>query len=218
MKLGLKKYFIATGLALALFAVLVYVSAPRQISDINSITKKLKAGEYSAVKSELIPLAESGDARAQFNLGISYSFGHGVEKSSIKAFEWTHKSAAQGDVKAEVNLASMYSDGRGTEKNIAEAVNWYEKAAAQKDMNATLALGKIHRDGLAGKVDYKKSFAYFSTAADMGSREAGYNLSAFYHCGLGVAQDEDKARMIFAGLNLPNKNNGNNFADAANIK
>ena len=40
-------------------------------------------------------LAEKGDASAQYNLGLMYIRGHGVEQDFNEAFKWTKKAADQ---------------------------------------------------------------------------------------------------------------------------
>ncbi len=183
------------------------ITSVAHASEMDDISQKLKSGDYSVVKTQLIPLAESGDARAQFNLGVSYNYGNGVEKDVGKAFEWTKKSAQNGDVHGQVNLANMYMQGQGTDKSIPEAINWYEKAATQDDIHAEVVLGKIYRDGLTGKVDYSKSFQYFSKAAEHGDHEAEFNLAGFYHYGFGVQKDEERAKSLLAEANSGQSNN-----------
>lgn len=173
----------------------------RADEDMDQISQKLKQGDFSVVKTELIPLAESGNPRAQFNLGVSYAFGNGVEKDLVKSFQWTLRAAQNNEIRAEVNVASDYYDGRGTQQNTALAISWYQKAADSGDENANLVLAKIYRDGLAGNVDYPKALQYFTRAAEKGNREAKYNLAAFYHFGLGVPQNEVRAQSIFVSLN-----------------
>lgn len=173
-------------------------------ADINEIVDMLKRGDFSKVESDLVPLAEAGDPRAQYNLGVSYSFGNGIAKDPQKAFFWTLMAANNGDQRAKVNVASMYMEGKGTPRNIPEAVRWYEKAAQDGDVNADMSLAKIYRDGIGGQVDFAKAFQHYSYAADKGNDEARYNLVAFYHYGLGVQRNEEKARAIFASLR-PNK-------------
>ena len=41
-----------------------------------------------------------GHARAQFNVGVAYLYGDGVEPSSSKAEEWWRQAAAQGEKNA----------------------------------------------------------------------------------------------------------------------
>jgi len=50
--------------------------------------------------------AEQGHAIAQFNLGVMYDKGEGVEKDYDEAFKWYRKAAEQGDADAQYNLGS----------------------------------------------------------------------------------------------------------------
>jgi len=81
--------------------------------------------------------AEQGDAEAQFNLGLCYYNGKGVEKSASETLKWLQKSARQDYkssdydyVPAQFLLGFMYEEGIGVEINIDQAVNWYALAAA----------------------------------------------------------------------------------------
>ena len=75
--------------------------------------------------------AEQGDATAQYNLGVCYENGDGVEKDSQKAVKWYKKAAEQGHADAQCNLGVCYEKGDGVEKDLKQAVKWYEKAAEQ---------------------------------------------------------------------------------------
>jgi len=54
-------------------------------------------GNYSAALRLLRPLAERGDARAQFDLGVIYNNGRGVPQDFVTAEMWFNLAAAQGD-------------------------------------------------------------------------------------------------------------------------
>ncbi len=48
----------------------------------------------------LVKKAESGHAKAQYNLGVSYLNGTGVPKDDVAGLMWLNLSAAQNNVKA----------------------------------------------------------------------------------------------------------------------
>ena len=50
--------------------------------------------------------AEQGDADAQYNLGVMYYDGQGVDVNYKKAFECYEKAAEQGHAQAQHNLVS----------------------------------------------------------------------------------------------------------------
>ena len=51
--------------------------------------------------------ADQGYAAAQYNLGIMYDNGHGVEQSNEKAAEWYRKAANQGYPDAKKKLSEL---------------------------------------------------------------------------------------------------------------
>ena len=57
-------------------------------------------GDYATALREWQPLAEQGDADAQYNLGEMYYRGKGVRRDLDQAEVWYHKSATQGYAKA----------------------------------------------------------------------------------------------------------------------
>lgn len=80
-----------------------------------------------AVKKNL-RLAESGDASGQFQMGMAYDSGTGVEKDLARSLDWYRKAAAQGHINAMIQIAHHYEAGTSVEKNIATAAEWFEKA------------------------------------------------------------------------------------------
>ena len=56
-------------------------------------------------------MAEQGYAYAQYNLGVMYDNGTGVEQSDEKAVEWVLKAAEQVNADAQCNLGWMYVNG-----------------------------------------------------------------------------------------------------------
>jgi len=72
-------------------------------------------------------LAKSGDAEAQYNLGVMYFEGQDVPQNYTEAMKWFKKSADQGYAKAEFNLGLIYSQGKGVIQDYDEAVKWFKK-------------------------------------------------------------------------------------------
>jgi len=66
------------------------------------------------------PLADSGNAAAQFRLGAMYIEGRGVERDDAEAVKWFRRAAEQGDPMAQFNLGASYAEGTGVAKDEAE--------------------------------------------------------------------------------------------------
>ena len=78
-------------------------------------------GEYATALREWQPLAEAGDARAQYGLGLMYATGQGVPKSDVEAVKWYRLAADQGEANAQNNLGLMYVNGQGVPKSDTKA-------------------------------------------------------------------------------------------------
>lgn len=93
-------------------------------------------GDYKTALREWQPLAEQGDARAQFSYGLLYENGDGVPRDYAKARQWYEKAAAQGDGKAQLYLGLQSSFGQGVPLDAVEAYMWYSLAAGNGNMHA----------------------------------------------------------------------------------
>lgn len=60
------------------------------------------AGDYTRASAIFKPLADKGDACAQYQLGEMYMQGKGVPEDKARALELFKKAAAQGDQKAKL--------------------------------------------------------------------------------------------------------------------
>ena len=56
--------------------------------------------------------AESGDVEAQYELGMKYFHGRGVEKDFFKAEKWFHQAADQEHIRAQYELGKLYDPER----------------------------------------------------------------------------------------------------------
>ncbi len=110
-------------------------------------TAAYKRGDYATAIRELRPLAEQGNAKVQYNLGLMYRKGQGVPQDYAEAVKWYRKAAEQGNANAQNNLGVMYRNGQGVPQDYAEAVGWWRKAAEQGHANAQNNLGFMYRNG-----------------------------------------------------------------------
>jgi uncharacterized protein len=91
--------------------------------------------------------AEQGYADAQFNLGLMYANGEGVEVDTSLAVDLFKQAAEQGNVDAQNNLAAMYYTGEGIDRDVDKAIEWFEKAAKQGNAEAQANLDAIRAAG-----------------------------------------------------------------------
>ena len=96
-----------------------------------------KSGDYATALREWKPLAEQGDASAQYNLGVMYANGKGVPQDGKTALKSFTLSAEQGNAYAQYSLGYMYENGRGVIQDNIHAHMWYNIAASQGYKYAT---------------------------------------------------------------------------------
>ncbi len=99
------------------------------------------SGDFATALQEWQPLADQGDAVAQYNLGGMYYNGNGVPQDYAEAVKWYRRAADQGDADAQFGLGWMYHNGQGVPQDDAEAVKWYRLAADQGHAGAQNNLG-----------------------------------------------------------------------------
>jgi TPR repeat protein len=138
-------------------------------------------------------IADQGDPRAQFSLGLMYSKGKGVAHDAQMAVYWYHKAARQGLADAQFNLGVRYDLGEGITHDVKQVVYWYHKAARQGLADAQFNLGVMyaHGDGVAR--DFEQALSWYQKAAGQGVAPAQYNLGLMYDKGEGVARDAKQA-------------------------
>jgi len=102
-------------------------------------------GDYAAALEEWRPLAELGDAEAQYNLGVMYDEGASLEKDLNKAAEWYRKAAEQGFVDAQANLGMMYYHGQGVDRDHEKAAHWLHRAANKGDTESAQILKRLQQ-------------------------------------------------------------------------
>ena len=144
---------------------------------------------FAANIDELKKAAEQGDAQAQYNLGICYANGNGVEKNFSEAVKWWRKAAEQGVALAQGNLGACYNLGYGVEKNPTEAVKWCRKAAEQGIAEAQFCLGACYALGDGVEKNPTEAVKWYRKAAEQGNAPAQYNLGFFYANGIGVEKN-----------------------------
>lgn len=93
-------------------------------------------GDYATALRKFQPLAEQGDAEAQYYLGSLYYYGKGVEKNYVEAKKWYRKAAAQGHAGAQEKLGEMYEKGVDVPQDHIAAYMWFYLAAIQGDQQA----------------------------------------------------------------------------------
>jgi TPR repeat protein len=134
-----------------------------------------ESGDYATALQIWRPIAERGDARAQFDLGVLYNNGRGVAQDYVIAHKWFSLAAAQGD----------------------------ERAAEYRDVVAGSIVPKQEPTVEQGEAayesgDYATALQIWRPLGEKGDARAQYSLGIMYNNGRGVPKDSTRAYMWFS--------------------
>jgi TPR repeat protein len=123
--------------------------------------------DYATALSLIRPLAELGNARAQYLLAVMYQEGLGVPQDYAQAAKWYRLAGEQRHLRAQLNLGYMYENGE-LPQDYAEAARWYRKAAEQGDVEGEDQLGIMYEFGRGVPQDYIQAYKWLDLAAAPG--------------------------------------------------
>ena len=123
---------------------------------------------------EQLRQAETGDAKAQLEVGLSWVKGvknYGIDKDLEKARYWLKKASDQGNLRARVEFAVMLSRGEGGPSDSDTAVNLLIECATKDQtgysgdnmpMHATLATMRLGLDDAKRTIYFTKGWGQMS--------------------------------------------------------
>jgi TPR repeat protein len=162
-------------------------------ADFNKGLDAYSSGDHQTALSEWEPLAENGNAKAQYNLGLLYRLGKSVSQNDRTAVKWYTLAAQQGSAEAQFNLGFMYDYGHGVPENDSTSVKWYTLAAEQGHAQAQSNLGVMNRLGEGVPQNDKVAIKWYTLAAAQGLADAQNNIGVMYYDGTGVPQNYELA-------------------------
>lgn len=153
--------------------LLLAASAPLGAQSVQAGTDAWSRGEYAAAVAVWRPLAEKGDADAQFNLAQAYRFGRGVPINLGAAQAWYERAANKGHVNAQYILGRMlFLNGNHT-----GGARWLKAAADGGEPLAMLAYGTALFNGDGVPQNQVLGYAYVNRAANKGLGAASDTLA-----------------------------------------
>jgi localization factor PodJL len=162
-------------------------------------TGSIPAGPQLATATDELPAeiggeklrkeANLGTANAQYEVGVRFADGRGVQRDLPRAALWLERAARQGLPPAQYRYARLAEKGDGMDKDVDTARRYYEQAAAAGNVQAMHNLGVLYADGAFGKADLPAALNWFSKSAEYGVKDSQYNLGIFYARGIAVPKD-----------------------------
>ncbi len=178
--------------------LVIALSLPASVSlagDLDAARAALDRRDYAGAVPLLAPLAESGDAEAQFRLGTLYQTGRGIEQDTRRAADYFAAAAQQGHAEAQVQYGILLLEGGEIEINPRKAALWLSMAANQNQAQAQYLLGLMHFKGIGVHKDEVAGTLWLEKAAGQGWREAQRSLAQIFSRGInGMPPDKERAR------------------------
>ena len=139
--------------------------------------------------------ADQGDADAQYNIGLCYANGDGLEEDMTMAMEWYRKAAKRGNAEAqraieEWNEYNNFWDYNEEEKRL-------RKVMKQGNADAQYNLGMCYEKGDGVKENIKKAMDLYQSSAIQGYSKAQCRLGFFYKKGFGIERNNEKAALWY---------------------
>ena len=144
---------------LAVVGALLF-SAGAAWADYDNGLAAAQRGDFATALQEIRPLAEQGDAEAQYWFCIMYREDWAGPKNNAEAVKWCRKAAEQG------LAAAPY-------RNNAKAMEWYRKAAEQGHPSAYTSIGLMYQRGAGVPVNYIKAYMWLSLSKALGNSWLG---------------------------------------------
>jgi TPR repeat protein len=143
-------------LFLTLLSFLVVAVVPAGAQDIEKGKEAAFLGDYATALAELRPLAEQGNADAQYSLANLYRDGRGVARDDEQAAAWYQRAAAAGSWWAAFELGMLYW-GQSLDTGAKEGapndgrirVHMWLGIAAATENGGCVAVGAPLRDAVA---------------------------------------------------------------------
>jgi len=121
-------------------------------------------GDFAKAIKEFEPLAEKGDASAQYMAGSAYAVAKPPLQDFAKAEKWLRAAAAQGHLKAMISLGNLFAF---YEKPVDEkqAFEWFATAAERCDPEGQFMVGLGHFEGKTLARDLPAAWMWLTLAS-----------------------------------------------------
>ncbi len=179
---------------LPLFVLFLAAASSAHAQSYRDGLQAFRAGQAEKAYEIWNPLAESGDALAQFGLALIYERGsETIPQDLDAAVKWYELAAVQGVAAAQNNLGHMYSQGLGVQQDKARAVELWREAAKAGHSTAYYNLGLAYFRGDGTEKNEIEATQWFAQAADAGLKDGQFAIGEMYRLGIGTERNESRA-------------------------
>ena len=132
--------------------------------DLSSGIACFEAKEFRRALQLLVPLAESGEAEAQFRVEVMCQNGLGTAANEMMALRWMRAAAEQEHPLALHGLGIMYLFGECVGKDPARAAELFRRGADLGLTGSLTTLAMMYEEGLGVERDEERARALYRRA------------------------------------------------------
>ena len=158
----------------------------------------LPLADRDGVAEELKLLAQRGDTRAQYLMGLLYRDGPLLIPDSRRTKHWLVQADKQNLPEAQYALGKLLLSDDPEVRDPDEGIRWLKEAAAQGNSWAAYWLGKEYLTGEVLTKDTAKAVDWFTQSAEADNQYAQYMLGKLYLTGQGMTHDQTQAMNWFS--------------------
>ncbi len=131
---------------------------------LNSGIAAFEAKHFVRAAELLEPLAEAGNAEAQYRVAIMAQNGLGMVENQLLAYKYMKAAAEAGLPLAQHGLGFMYLEGECVDKNAEKALEWFMKGAEQGLQGSMTTIAMMYQEGNGVEADPEKAREWFHKA------------------------------------------------------
>ena len=136
-----------SGLAIAIVVLALTANMSSANATWDEATKAFAKKQYASAAKLFKPLAEKGNALAQYQIALMHRMGLGLTKDQKEAKKWSRLAAKQGNADAQLMLGSLYAKAEGGESaDVVNAYMWYEASDKEGNTEAKKELVSLEKE------------------------------------------------------------------------
>ena len=136
----------------------------------------LEQRDYKTALYYLSLYAANGDAKANYNLGIMYREGLGVEKDDVQSLTHLIAAAENGHMLGNYAVGLAFLTGKGSDIDAEAAIHYLSEAALLGHAISPVEIGDLYFRGRLVEKNFVSAHFWWSLARDRNAPGASKNL------------------------------------------
>ena len=136
----------------------------------------LEQRDYKTALYYLSLFAANGDTKANYNLGIMYREGLGVEKDDVQSLTHLITAAENGHMLGNYAVGLAFLNGKGSDIDAEAAIHYLSEAALLGHAISPVKIGGLYFQGKLVEKDFISAHFWWSLAQDRNAPSASKKL------------------------------------------